>query len=69
MTYSWAIDLKTSLSHKDITSEYYQVLIAKKRPRGCKILWIFIVALCLGFTGFMVNKQEFPSLRSFAKLL
>ena len=39
---------------RDLTSDYYQVLIQSERPSWCRIIWSFIIFGLLLFTGFVV---------------
>ena len=38
---------------RDLTSDYYQVLIQNERPRWCKIFWAVIIVGLLLFTGYV----------------
>ncbi|KAL5252118.1 hypothetical protein ACHWQZ_G015052 [Mnemiopsis leidyi] len=41
-------------TYKDLTSDYYQAIIAKGRPKWCKFIWLFLTLAFLGTTVYLV---------------
>ena len=41
-------------THRDLTSDYYQAIIAKGRPKWCKFIWLLITLGFLGTTVYLV---------------
>ena len=56
-------------THRDLTSDYYQALIQKGRPKWCKILWLLLTFALLGTTVYLIYRlmKEYLEYKSFNK--